>query len=332
MSHKDTALAIIGNTPLIRLHGPSEATGCEILGKAEFMNPGGSVKDRAALYIIEAAEREGRLKPGGLVVEGTAGNTGIGLAVVAAAKGYRTLIVVPETQTQEKIDTLRVMGAGVELVPAKPYSDPGNFQHVAKRRAEELADSEPNGVIWAQQFDNLANREAHIKGTAQEIWKQTNGKVDAFVSCIGTGGTLSGTGMGLKEKNKDIIIALADVPGANMYNWFKSGELTGEGTSITEGIGQSRVTANLEYAPVDDQFLIPDTESLPVTFDLLKHEGLCVGASTGVNVAGAMRLAEKMGPGHTIVTMLCDSGLRYASRLFNPEFLAEKGLPVPDWL
>ena len=332
MSYNDTALAIIGNTPLIRLRGPSEATGCEILGKAEFMNPGGSVKDRAALYIIEDAERNGLLEPGGLVVEGTAGNTGIGLAVVAAAKGYRTLIVVPETQTREKIEALQVMGAGVKLVPAKPYSDPGNFQHVAKRLAEELAASEPNGVIWAQQFDNLANREAHIKGTAQEIWEQTQGKVDAFVSVIGTGGTLAGTGMGLKEKNKDIIIALADVPGANMYNWFKSGELTGEGTSITEGIGQSRVTANLEYAPVDDQFLIPDEESLPITFSLLRDEGLCVGASSGVNVAGAIRLAQKMGPGHTIVTLLCDSGLRYASRLFNPEFLREKGLPVPEWL
>ncbi len=332
MSYNDTALAIIGNTPLIRLRGPSEATGCEILAKAEFMNPGGSVKDRAALYIVEDAERNGLLEPGGLVVEGTAGNTGIGLAVVAAAKGYRTLIVVPETQTREKIETLRVMGAGVKLVPAKPYSDPGNFQHVAKRLAEELAASEPNGVIWAQQFDNLANREAHIKGTAQEIWEQTQGKVDAFVSVIGTGGTLAGVGMGLKEKNKDIIIALADVPGANMYNWFKSGELTGEGSSITEGIGQSRVTANLEYAPVDDQFLIPDEESLPITFSLLREEGLCVGASSGVNVAGAIRLAKKMGPGHTIVTLLCDSGLRYASRLFNPEFLREKGLPVPEWL
>ncbi|MCH8862367.1 MAG: cysteine synthase A [Proteobacteria bacterium] len=332
MSYNDTALSIIGNTPLIRLRGPSEATGCEILGKAEFMNPGGSVKDRAALYIVEDAERNGLLEPGGLVVEGTAGNTGIGLAVVAAAKGYRTLIVVPETQTREKIETLRVMGAEVKLVPAKPYSDPGNFQHVAKRLAEELAASEPHGVIWAQQFDNLANREAHIKGTAQEIWEQTQGKVDAFVSVVGTGGTLAGVGMGLKEKNPDIIIALADVPGANMYNWFKSGELTGEGSSITEGIGQSRVTANLEYAPVDDQFLIPDEESLPITFDLLRHEGLCVGASSGVNVAGAIRLAQKMGPGHTIVTLLCDSGLRYASRLFNPEFLREKGLPVPDWL
>ncbi len=327
-----TAISVIGNTPLIRLKKASEETGCTILGKAEFMNPGGSVKDRAALFIIRDAERKGLIEPGGLIVEGTAGNTGIGLAVVANARGYRTLIVVPETQTREKLDTIRLMGATLQLTPAAPYSSPDNFQKVAARLAGELAESEPRGVIWANQFDNVANREAHIQGTSREIWRDTDGRVDAFVSAIGTGGTLAGTGIGLKEKNRDIVIALADPPGAAMYDYFDHGELTSEGSSITEGIGQGRITANVDGAPVDDQFRIPDAESVAVAFDLLKYEGLCVGTSSGVNVAGAIRLAKKMGPGQTIVTLLCDSGLRYASRLFNPEFLRSKNLPVPDWL
>ncbi len=326
------ALAGIGNTPLIKLKYASELTGCTILGKAEYANPGGSLKDRPALNIIEDAEKKGLLEPGGLIVEGTAGNTGIGLTVVANAKGYRTLIVMPETQSQEKIDTLRIMGAGLKLVPAAPYSNPGNFNHVAKRLAEELSSGEQHGVIWANQFDNVANREAHIKTTAQEIWSQTDGKVDAFITAVGSGGSLAGTGMGLKEHNKDIVVALADPMGAAIYNYVKYGELKAEGGSITEGIGQGRVTANLKDAPIDEAFQIPDEEALPVAFDLLRREGLCVGSSTGINVAGAIRLAKQMGPGHTIVTLLCDSGLRYQSKLFNPEFLRGKGLPVPDWL
>ncbi|WP_417463857.1 cysteine synthase A [Kordiimonas sp.] len=326
------ALAGIGNTPLIKLKYASELTGCTILGKAEYANPGGSLKDRPALNIIEDAEKKGLLEPGGLIVEGTAGNTGIGLTVVANAKGYRTLIVMPETQSQEKIDTLRIMGAGLKLVPAAPYSNPGNFNHVAKRLAEELSSGEQHGVIWANQFDNVANREAHIKTTAQEIWSQTGGKVDAFITAVGSGGSLVGTGMGLKEHNKDVVVALADPMGAAIYNYVKHGELRAEGSSITEGIGQGRVTANLEDAPIDEAFQIPDEEALPVAFDLLRKEGLCVGSSTGINVAGAIRLAKQMGPGHTIVTLLCDSGLRYQSKLFNPEFLRGKGLPVPDWL
>ncbi|WP_417456861.1 cysteine synthase A [Kordiimonas sp.] len=326
------ALAGIGNTPLIKLKYASELTGCTILGKAEYANPGGSLKDRPALNIVEDAEKKGLLEPGGLIVEGTAGNTGIGLTVVANAKGYRTLIVMPETQSQEKIDTLRIMGAGLKLVPAAPYSNPGNFNHVAKRLAEELSSSEQHGVIWANQFDNVANREAHIKTTAQEIWSQTGGKVDAFITAVGSGGSLVGTGMGLKEHNKDVVVALADPMGAAIYNYVKHGELRAEGSSITEGIGQGRVTANLEDAPIDEAFQVPDEEALPVAFDLLRKEGLCVGSSTGINVAGAIRLAKQMGPGHTIVTLLCDSGLRYQSKLFNPEFLRGKGLPVPDWL
>lgn len=327
-----SATSAIGNTPLVRLKWPSELTGCEIYGKAEYANPGGSVKDRAALFIVDDAEARGKLEPGGLIVEGTAGNTGIGLAVVANARGYRTLIVMPETQAPEKIQTLKAYGAEVKLVPAKPYADPGNFQRVAGRLAEELAASEPHGAVWANQFDNLANREAHIRSTAQEIWAQTGGKVDAFVSAIGTGGTISGVGIGLKEKRKDIVVALADPPGGAMYSYFATGELASEGSSMTEGIGQSRVTANVAGAPIDTQFRIPDKESVAVTFDLLRREGLCVGASTGVNVAGAIRLAKELGPGHTIVTLLCDSGLRYLSRLFNPAFLREKGLSVPEWL
>ncbi len=326
------ALAGIGNTPLIKLKGPSEATGCEIYAKAEYANPGGSVKDRAALSIIEAAERAGKLGPGGLVVEGTAGNTGIGLTVVAKAKGYRTLIVMPETQSIEKIDTLKILGAGLELVPAKPYSDPGNFQHVAKRRAEELALSENGGVIWAQQFDNTANRDAHITGTAEEIWAQTDGNVDAFICAAGTGGTVAGVGLGLKAKRNDIVIGLADPMGANLYNYFTHGELKGEGSSIAEGIGQSRITANLDGAPIDTAFQVTDQEAVPLAFELLEKEGLCVGVSSGINVAGAMKLARDMGPGHTIVTLLCDSGLRYSSRLFNAEFLRSKDLAVPAWL
>jgi len=332
MSERTGALAAIGNTPLIKLKYASELTGCTILGKAEYANPGGSLKDRPALNIIEEAEKRGELEPGGLIVEGTAGNTGIGLTVVANAKGYRTLIVMPETQSQEKIDTLRTMGAGLKLVPAAPYSNPGNFNHVAKRLAEELASTEEHGVIWANQFDNTANREAHIKTTAREIWSQTDGKVDAFITAVGSGGSLVGTGMGLKEFNKDIVVALADPMGAAIYNYIKHGELKAEGSSITEGIGQGRITKNLEDAPIDDAFQIPDDEALPIAFDLLRKEGLCVGSSTGINVAGAIRLARQMGPGHTIVTLLCDSGLRYQSKLFNPEFLRSKNLPVPGWL
>ena len=332
MNERTGALAAIGNTPLIKLKYASELTGCTILGKAEYANPGGSLKDRPALNIIEEAEKRGELEPGGLIVEGTAGNTGIGLTVVANAKGYRTLIVMPETQSQEKIDTLRIMGAGLKLVPAAPYSNPGNFNHVAKRLAEELASTQEHGVIWANQFDNTANREAHIKTTAREIWAQTDGKVDAFITAVGSGGSLVGTGMGLKEFNKDIVVALADPKGAAIYNYVKHGELKAEGSSITEGIGQGRITKNLEDAPIDEAFQIPDEEALPIAFDLLRKEGLCVGSSTGINVAGAIRLARQMGPGHTIVTLLCDSGLRYQSKLFNPEFLRSKNLPVPGWL
>ncbi len=326
------ALAAIGNTPLIKLKYASELTGCTILGKAEYANPGGSLKDRPALNIIEEAERKGQLEPGGLIVEGTAGNTGIGLTVVANAKGYRTLIVMPETQSREKIDTLKILGAGLNLVPAAPYSNPNNFQHVARRLAEELKSSEQHGVIWANQFDNVANREAHIKTTAQEIWQQTDGRVDAYITAVGSGGSLVGTGIGLKDHNKDIVIGLADPMGAAMYSYFTTGELKSEGSSISEGIGQSRVTANLEDAPIDEAFQITDEEALPIAFDLLRKEGLCVGASSGINVAGAIKLAQKMGPGHTIVTLLCDSGLRYQSKLFNPEFLRSKDLPVPAWL
>jgi len=326
------ALAAIGNTPLIKLKYASELTGCTILGKAEYANPGGSLKDRPALNIIEDAEKKGLLEPGGLVVEGTAGNTGIGLSVVANAKGYRTLIVMPETQSQEKKDTLKIMGVDLKLVPAAPYSNPNNFQKVAKRLAEELSATEQHGVIWANQFDNVANREAHTKTTAREIWAQTEGKVDAFITAIGSGGSLTGTGIGLKEFNKDIQIALADPMGAAMYSYFKTGELKSEGSSITEGIGQGRITANVDGAPIDEAFQITDREALLLTFDLLKKEGLCVGSSTGINVAGAIRLAKQMGPGHTIVTLLCDSGLRYQSKLFNPEFLRSKDLPVPSWL
>lgn len=325
-------LETIGNTPLIRLRAASEASGCEILGKAEFLNPGGSVKDRAALFIVVDAERRGLIQPGGVIVEGTAGNTGIGLALVGNARGYRTVIVIPDTQSQEKKDTLRLCGAELLQVPAVPYKDPNNYVHVSGRLAEELARTETNGVVWAQQFDNIANRQAHFETTGPEIWEQTDGKVDGFVCAVGTGGTLAGVGMALKERDKTVVIALADPPGAALHSYYTTGELKAVGTSITEGIGQGRITRNLENAPVDVSFQIPDEESLPIIFDLLRHEGLCLGGSSGVNVAGAIRLARHMGPGHTIVTVLCDFGTRYQSKLFNPVFLREKGLPVPDWL
>ncbi|MGD8326082.1 MAG: cysteine synthase A [Sphingomonadales bacterium] len=320
-------LELIGNTPLVKLKRASEETGCTILGKCEFMNPGGSVKDRAAQYIIADAEKRGDLGPGGVVVEGTAGNTGIGLAVVGNAKGYRTIIVMPETQSEEKKDTLRALGAELVLVPAAPFSNPGHFVHTSRRIAEET-----EGAIWANQFDNVANRRAHICTTAKEIWEQTEGKVDGFTCAVGTGGTLAGTGMGLKERNQDIVIALTDPMGAALYNYYAHGELSSEGSSIAEGIGQGRITANLEDAPIDTQFRVSDEEGLPIVYDLLKEEGLCLGLSSGINVGGAIKLAKEMGPGHTIVTMLCDSGMRYMSRIFNPAFLREKNLPTPPWM
>ncbi|MGD1934252.1 MAG: cysteine synthase A [Candidatus Phaeomarinobacter sp.] len=329
---KNGIVDAIGNTPLIRLKKASEDTGCEILGKAEFMNPGQSVKDRAALFIIQDAIKTGRLQPGGTIVEGTAGNTGIGLALVGNALGFKTVIVIPETQTQEKKDMLRLAGAELIEVPALPYKDPNNYVKYSGRLAEELAAKEPKGAIWANQFDNVANRQGHIETTAPEIWDQTEGKVDGFVCAVGTGGTLAGVATGLREKKKDITIGIADPMGAALYNYYAHGELKAEGTSITEGIGQGRITANLEGLEVDEAFQIPDQEALPVAFDLLEHEGLCMGSSSGVNVAGAMRLAKKMGPGHTIVTILCDFGTRYQSKMFNPAFLKEKGLPVPGWL
>ncbi len=326
MDARDGFVGSVGNTPLIRLRGPSQLTGCEILGKAEFLNPGGSVKDRAALSIILDAEQRGALKPGGVVVEGTAGNTGIGLALVGNARGYRTVIIIPETQSQEKKDMLRLCGAELREVPAVPYKDPNNYVHVSGRVAKEL------GALWANQWDNTANRDAHYRGTGPEIWRQTDGRVDGFVCAIGTGGTLAGTSRFLKEKNPKIRTAAADPMGAAMYAWFKRGELKSEGASITEGIGLGRVTKNIEGAPVDDAYQIPDAEALPLVFSLLREEGLCLGGSSGINVAGAIRLARDLGPGHTVVTVLCDSGTRYQSKLFNPAFLKEKGLPFPDWL
>jgi cysteine synthase A len=322
----------VGNTPLIRLKAASEATGCEILGKAEFLNPGGSVKDRAAKYIILDAEERGDLEPGGLIVEGTAGNTGIGLALVGNARGYRTVIVIPETQSQEKKDMLRLCGAELKEVPAVPYRDPNNYVHVAERLAAELAETESRGVLYANQWDNVSNRDGHARSTGPEIWEQTDGKVDGFTCAIGTGGTLAGVAIYLKNKNKDVRTAAADPMGAAMYNWFRHGELKAEGSSITEGIGQGRITKNIEGAPIDDAYEIPDEEALPIIFDLLKHEGHCLGGSSGINVAGAIRMAREMGPGHTIVTILADYGTRYQSKLFNPAFLREKNLPVPDWL
>ncbi len=332
MDIRDGFIGTIGNTPLVRLARASEQTGCEILAKAEFLNPGSSVKDRAALFIIRDAVERGALKPGGVIVEGTAGNTGIGLALVGNAMGFRTVIVIPETQSQEKKDMLRLCGAEVREVPAVPYRDPNNYVKISGRLAEELAEKEPNGAIWANQFDNTANRKGHMETTGPEIWRQTDGKVDGFICAVGTGGTLAGIGLYLKERNPKIQIGIADPMGAALYNFYKHGELKAEGESISEGIGQGRITANLEGAPVDAAYQIRDEEALPVAFDLLKHEGLCVGSSSGINVAGAIRLAEDMGPGHTIVTILCDYGTRYQSKLFNPAFLREKGLPVPDWL
>ena len=322
----------IGNTPLIRLRRASEETGCEILGKAEFLNPGGSVKDRAALAIVRDAEAKGLLRPGGVIVEGTAGNTGIGLALVGNARGYRTVIVIPETQSREKIDMLRLCGAEVRTVPAVPYRDPNNYVKISGRLADELAAGEPNGAIWANQFDNVANRQGHYETTGPEIWRQTEGRIDGFVCAVGTGGTLAGVGLCLKEQKPDVVIGLADPKGAALFSWYTSGELKMDGESISEGIGQSRVTRNLEGAPVDRAWQIPDDEALPVVFDLLKEEGLCVGSSSGINVAGAVRLARELGPGHVIVTILCDSGTRYQSKLWNPAFLRSKGLPVPEWL
>jgi len=325
-------IAAIGNTPLIRLTRASAATGCEILGKAEFLNPGQSIKDRAALFIINDAIARGTLRPGGTIVEGTAGNTGIGLAVVANAMGFKTVIVIPDTQSQEKKDALRLLGADLIEVPAVPYRDPNNYVRLSGRLAAQLAKSEPHGAIWANQFDNVANRQAHIEGTGPEIWRQTDGRVDGFTCAVGTGGTLGGVAIALKKFNPKIKIAAADPLGAAIYSWIKKGTLEMHGSSITEGIGQSRITANLKDAPIDDAYEIPDEEALPIIFDLLEHEGLCLGGSTGINVAAAIRMAREMGPGHTIVTVLCDYGNRYQSKLFNPEFLRSKGLPAPPWL
>jgi cysteine synthase A len=325
-------LALIGNTPLVRLNHLSDETGCEILGKCEFMNPGGSIKDRAALAIVEDAEARGLLRPGGVIVEGTAGNTGIGLAVVGNAKGYRTVIVIPETQSQEKKDMLLAQGVELIQVPAVPYRDPNNYVKYSGRLAAELAEKEPNGAIWANQFDNTANRTGHYRQLGPEIWRQTDGEVDAFTCAAGTGGTIAGVGQYLKEQNPKVRIQLADPMGAALYHFYKHGELKAEGSSITEGIGQGRITANLEDAPIDDAYQVPDEEALPVVFDLIRREGLVLGGSSGINVASAVRLARELGPGHTIVTVLCDSGSRYTSRLFNPTFLAGKHLPIPPWM
>jgi len=319
-------LALIGNTPLVRLKGASDATGCEILAKAEFYNPGGSIKDRAALYIVEDAEAAGTLKPSGHIVEGTAGNTGIGLALVGNAKGYKTTIVMPETQSQEKKDTLRALGATLVLVPAAPFSNPGHFVHTSRRIAEE------SGALWANQFDNIANRKAHIMGTAEEIWTQTGGKIDGFTCAVGTGGTLAGIALGLKAKNETIRIALTDPHGAALYNYYAHGELRAEGKSVAEGIGQNRITANLDGAPIDTQFRISDEEGLEQVARMLMDEGLCLGLSSGINVAGAIALARELGPGHTIVTILCDTGFRYLSTLYNKDWLAAKELPIFPWL
>ncbi|MED5402744.1 MAG: cysteine synthase A [SAR324 cluster bacterium] len=325
-------LETVGNTPLIKLRKASEQTGCNILAKAEFMNPGGSVKDRAAKAIVLDAEQQGQLKPGGVIVEGTAGNTGIGLALVGNSLGYRTVIVIPETQSQEKKDMLRLCGVDLREVPAVPYRDENNYVKVSGRLAEEFAKTEENGAIWANQFDNVANRHGHYENTGPEIFEQCDGKVDAFICAVGTGGTLAGTGMALKERNPDIIIALADPLGAALHSFYTTGEFSSWGDSITEGIGQGRITANLENAPVDRSFQIPDEEALLICFDLLKEEGLCLGGSSGINVAGAIRLAKEIGPGKNIVTILCDSGIRYQTKLFNPEFLRKKNLPVPEWM
>ncbi|HEY5656464.1 MAG TPA: cysteine synthase A [Myxococcota bacterium] len=332
MDVRDGFTEAIGNTPLIRLKKASEITGCTVLGKAEFLNPGSSVKDRAAKYMILDAEERGELEPGGVIVEGTAGNTGIGLALVGNARGYRSVIVIPDTQSREKKDMLRLCGADLREVPAVPYKDPNHYVHVAERLAKELRESEPRGVLYANQWDNPSNRGGHYRSTGPEIWQQTGGRVDGFTCAIGTGGTLAGVSMFLKERNPAIRTAAADPMGANMYAYIKYGVLEGEGSSITEGIGQGRVTGNIDGAPVDDAYRIPDEEALPILFDLLREEGLCLGGSSGINVAGAIRLARELGPGHTVVTILCDYGTRYQSKLFNPAFLREKGLPIPSWL
>jgi cysteine synthase A len=333
MQIRDGIVEAIGNTPLIKLKAASQATGCTILGKAEFMNPGGSVKDRAGRQMILEAEKRGELKPGGLVVESTAGNTGIGLALVANARGYRTVIVIPETQSQEKKDMLRLCGAELVEVPALPYSNPNNYQHVGRRLAEQLKTTEKNGVIFADQWNNLDNRKAHYVSTGPEIWRDLDGKVDGFICSMGTGGTIAGVSTYLREKKNDIVIGVADPRGAAMYNWFAHGEVKAtDGGSITEGIGLGRVTPVIEGIKVDKAYLVPDEEAVPIIFDLLRHEGLCLGGSSGINVAGAIRLAKELGPGHTIVTILADFGTRYQSKLFDPAFLRSKKLPVPDWL
>mgnify|MGYP001159883398 FL=1 len=332
MTIHQSVVNTIGNTPLIKLKRASEETGCTILGKAEFLNPGSSVKDRAALAIIENAEQAGLLCPGGFVVEGTAGNTGIGLALVGNARGYRTVIIIPETQSQEKKDMLRLCGAELIEVPAVAYKDPNNYVHVSQRKAEELAKSEPTGAIWANQFDNIANREGHRLTTGAEIWDQTGGTIDGFVCAVGTGGTLAGVAAALRDRKHNIKIGLADPEGSALFNYYANGKLASEGTSITEGIGQGRITKNLEGLEIDFPYQITDSEALPYVFDLLKEEGLCLGGSSGINVAGAVRMARDLGPGHTIVTILCDYGTRYSSKLFNPTFLHEKDLPIPEWL
>ncbi len=332
MHFSNGIIEAIGNTPLIKLERVSAATGCTILGKAEFMNPGQSVKDRAALFIIEDAIKKGELKLGGVIVEGTAGNTGIGLALVGNAMGFRSVIVIPETQSQEKKDTLRLCGAELVEVPAVPYSNPNNYVKLSGRLAEQLAKTEKNGAIWANQFDNVANRQGHTETTGPEIWRQTDGKIDGFTCAVGTGGTLAGIAIALKSFNSAVRIALADPMGAALYSYYTTGTLKSEGSSITEGIGQGRITKNLEGAPIDTAYQIPDAEAVPIIFDLLEHEGLCLGGSSGINVAGAVRLAKELGPGHTVVTILADYGTRYQSKLFNPQFLREKNLPVPPWL
>ncbi|WP_424971650.1 cysteine synthase A [Dinoroseobacter sp. S76] len=328
-TYKDLAEAI-GHTPLIRLNAASEATGCEILGKAEFLNPGQSVKDRAALYIIRDAVARGALQPGGTIVEGTAGNTGIGLALVGASMGFKTVIVIPETQSEEKKEMLRLAGAELVQVPAAPYRNPNNYVHYSRRLAEQLAKTEPNGAVWANQFDNTANRQAHVETTGPEIWEQTGGKVDGFICAAGSGGTVAGVGMALQPKG--VKVGLADPDGAALYHYYAHGALKAEGSSISEGIGQGRITANLEGFTPDFTYNVPDAEALPLVFDLLREEGICLGGSSGINIAGAIRMAKDMGPGHTIVTILCDYGTRYQSKLYNPDFLREKGLPVPEWL
>jgi cysteine synthase A len=332
MNIREGFVPTVGNTPLIKLRALSELTGCEIYGKAEFLNPGGSVKDRAALAIVLDAERRGALRPGGVIVEGTAGNTGIGLTLVGNARGYRTVIVIPETQSQEKKDALRAGGATVYEVPAVPYRNPNNYVHVAERIAKQLAATEPNGAIWAQQFDNVANRQGHIETTGPEIWEQTGGRVDGFICAIGTGGTLAGVATALRERRADVKIGLADPPGAAMHAYYTTGELKAEGSSITEGIGQARITRNLEGLKVDFSWQIPDSETVQTVFSLVEQEGLLLGSSSGINVAGAVRMAQELGPGHVLVTILCDAGTRYTSRLFNRDFLASKGLSAPAWL